>query len=86
MIAVNLWQRRERIRSINTLARHTSSPQWPSRLLVPLVQSRAFLKELGRWLRCETGEANSTSHLMQRLSVAVQRGNAAVILACIPPN
>ena len=32
------------------------------------------------------GEANCTSHLMQRLSVAMQRGNAAVVLACIPPN
>ena len=49
-------------------------------------RARAFLKELGRRLRRETGEANSTSHLMQRLSVAVQRGNAAVILACILPN
>ena len=49
-------------------------------------RARPFLKELGRRLRRETGEANSTSHLVQRLSVAVQRGNAAVILACIPPN
>ena len=49
-------------------------------------RARAFLKQLGRRLRRETGEANSTSHLMQRLSVAVQCGNAAVILACILPN
>ena len=31
----------------------------------------------------ESGEPRATSYLLQRLSVAVQRGNAAVILDCI---
>ena len=37
-------------------------------------------------VRCEMGEANSTSHLMKKLSVAMQRGHVAVILACIRPK
>ena len=40
-------------------------------------QSWAFLKELGRILRQETGEAKSASYLLEWLSVAVQRGNMA---------
>ena len=40
-------------------------------------QSWAFLKEMGRILQQETGGAKSASYLLERLSVAVQRGNAA---------
>ena len=39
-----------------------------------------FLKELGCRLRQVFGEANSSAYLTQRLSVAVQRGNAASVL------
>ena len=39
-----------------------------------------FLKELGHRLRQVSGEANSFAYLTQRLSVAVQRGNAASVL------
>ena len=39
-----------------------------------------FLKELSHWLRQVSGEANSYAYLTQRLSVAVQRGNAASML------
>ena len=49
-------------------------------------RSRVFLRELGRRVRWESGEPRATSYLLQRLSVAVQRGNAAVILYCIPSN
>ena len=38
-----------------------------------------FLKELGRQLRQVSGEANSFAYLTQRLSVAIQRGNAASV-------
>ena len=48
--------------------------------------SRVFLRELGRRVRWESGEPRATSYLLQRHSVAVQRGNAAVILDCIPSN
>ena len=30
----------------------------------------------------ETGEARETSYLLQRLSAAIQRGNAAAVLGC----
>ena len=36
-------------------------------------QSLEFLKELGQRLRQVSGESNSTTYLLQRLSVAVQR-------------
>ena len=39
-----------------------------------------FLKELSHQLRQVSGEANSFADLAQRLSVAVQQGNAASIL------
>ena len=39
-----------------------------------------FLKELGHRLRQVSGEANSYAYLTQRLSVAIQRGNAASVL------
>ena len=42
-----------------------------------------FLKELGHRLRQVSGEANSFAYLTQRLSVAVQRGNAASVLEAI---
>ena len=39
----------------------------------------AFLKDLGRRV-AQTTEERSTTFLLQRLSVAVQRGNAASVL------
>ena len=42
-----------------------------------------FLKELGHRLRRVSGEANSFAYLTQRLSVAVQRGNAASVLGTV---
>ena len=39
-----------------------------------------FLKELGHRLRQVSGEANIFEYLTQRLSVAIQRGNAASVL------
>ena len=48
-----------------------------SGVLVPL--SLAFLKELGHRLSATTGDTRSYSYLLQRLSVATQRGNAASI-------
>jgi hypothetical protein len=45
-----------------------------------------FIKELGRRIRNETGDQRQTAFLFQRISIAVQRGNAASILATIPPS
>ena len=39
-----------------------------------------FLMDLGSRLKLTTGEENSFKYLLQRLSVAVQRGNSALVL------
>ena len=39
-----------------------------------------FLKELGKRMRAQTGEARSADYLLRRLSAAVQRGNAISIM------
>ena len=46
-------------------------------------QSLAFLKDLGHRLRQVTGEEKSFTYLLQRVSVAVQRRNAASVLETI---
>ena len=49
-----------------------------------------FLRDLGNHIRQATGEESSFMYPLQRLSVAVQRGNAASILGtsvhCSPPD
>ena len=45
-----------------------------------------LVKDLGRRLFLATGEPRSTSFLVQRISVAVQRGNAASVLATVPQS
>ena len=45
--------------------------------------TRDFLKDLGRRLRHVTGEVKAHSYLLQRLSVVVQRGNAAVVMGTL---
>ena len=45
-----------------------------------------FLRELGKRVFQEFGEANSTSHLLQKLSIAVQRGNAVAVMGCARPR
>ena len=46
-------------------------------------RSLSFLKDLGHRLRQVTGEEKSFSYLLQRLSVAIQRGNAASVLGTV---
>ena len=43
-----------------------------------------FIKEIRRRLAEISGEAKSTSFLIQRISMAVQRGNVASILGTLP--
>ena len=43
-----------------------------------------FVKRVGGLVASKTGERRSTSFLFQRLSIAIQRGNAASILGAIP--
>ena len=44
------------------------------------MEALEFIKELGPRLHQSTGEAKSGLNLLQRMSVAVQRGNAAAVL------
>ena len=41
-----------------------------------------FLREIGRRMRAVTGEGRELTWLLQRVSIAVARGNASSILAC----
>ena len=45
--------------------------------------SLTFVKELGHRVRQCTGEVKARAYLLQRLSVAVQRGNAASVLGSV---
>ena len=42
-----------------------------------------FLRELGHHLRLATGESKDATYLLQHLSVAIQRGNAASVMGSI---
>jgi hypothetical protein len=46
----------------------------------------AFIQDLGKRLKTATGEPRSTAFLTQRISLAIQRGNASSVLATIPPS
>ena len=43
-------------------------------------QSLALIKNIGRRIASETGESRAGEYLLQRLSVAVQRGNSAAVM------
>ena len=43
-----------------------------------------FMKELGGKLISSTGEKKAASYLIQRLSIAIVRGNANAIISCLP--
>jgi hypothetical protein len=47
-------------------------------------QALKLIHEIGKKIRIATGEARSTSYLIQRISIAIQRGNAASILGATP--
>ena len=69
------------MRSTWTSINATSSHPWLSRWQVPLGQKPS--RELGCCLKQANGETKSFSYLQQRLSVAVQRGNAATVMGCM---
>ncbi len=49
------------------------------------LRTHAFLCYLGRSVSLHSGEAKSASYLFQRISVALQRGNAVSVLGCARP-
>lgn len=46
-------------------------------------EATAFLRDVGRRIAAVTAEPRSTQFLLQRLSIAIQRGNAACVLGTI---
>ena len=51
---------------------------------VPGDEALTFLKDLGHRITAVTAEPRSLQFLMQRISVAVQRGNAACVIGTVP--
>jgi hypothetical protein len=49
-------------------------------------QAIELVKEIGRRIAASTHEPRSTAFLRQRLSVAVQRGNAYCVLGTLPTS
>ncbi|XP_074026320.1 uncharacterized protein [Leptinotarsa decemlineata] len=49
-------------------------------------ESLLFVHELGRRIGQATKDYRSTSFLIERISIAIQRGNAASVLGTIPPS
>ena len=49
-------------------------------------QAYAFFRDLGHRIAAVTTEPRSFQFLMQRLSVTVQRGNAACVLGTVPAS
>jgi len=47
---------------------------------------KGLVKALGRRLSDVTGKPKSTTYLLQRISIALQRGNASSILGTIPSS
>jgi hypothetical protein len=45
-----------------------------------------FIKQIGNRIREATGEKASTNYLIQRISIAIQQGNAAAILGSFPES
>ena len=48
--------------------------------------SMSFMTDLGRRIANTTGDKSSLAYLMQKFSVAIQRGNAASVLGTLPPT
>ena len=46
-------------------------------------EAMQFLRDVGRRVAAETGEPRSLQFLLQRVSVAVQRGNAACVIGTV---
>jgi len=49
-------------------------------------QATEFMTVLGRWLTLVSGNGSKTFYSRQRLSIAIQRGNAIACLGSLPQN
>ena len=72
---LQLLPKRGKSTSMPTLAKHTSLRQWPLKHGAFGPKTFTFVKEPRRRVRWATGEEKATSHLLEHLSVEIQRGN-----------
>ena len=49
-------------------------------------QGLKFIKEIGKKITQKTNDKNATNHIIQAISMAVQRGNAASIMGTLGPQ
>lgn len=49
-------------------------------------ETKTFIEKLGSLIRAASGESRSTDYLLQKISIAIQRGNAACILGTMGRN
>ena len=81
-------RRQDHAGSMHTWTTCFNSAQLLWRRVAPYVgpKLRDFLRELGKRLRMVTGEPRLYAFLMQRISVAIQIGNATSVMASLPVN
>ena len=65
---------------VNLTPEHLFSPIAVETMGVLGPRTKALLRDLGRWVTQTSGEEAATTYLVQRLSVAVQRGNCASVM------
>ena len=76
-IFLNIWKILSFSRAIVGIAVETSG-SWGPRWL-------RFIKEIGKKIQEKTGNKNATSHIIQAISMTVQRGNATSIMGTLGP-
>ena len=74
---------RKKTKYSNLLSSHVFTPVAIETSGVFGPETEAFIKELGCRLRQVTGDERSHQHLVQRLSIALLRGNAASVLGTL---
>ena len=79
--AAHSAERRKREKYRNLSERYIFEPLAVETMGVIGPSSRKFLAELGRRIAAATGECREQQWLVQRISLAIARGNAAAILA-----
>ena len=53
--------------------------------LLKISEKIKFIKEIGKKVQEKTGNKNATSHIIQAISMTVQRGNATSIMGTLGP-
>lgn len=82
----NYAENRKSSKYLSLSANYCFVPVAVETLGAPGDEALAFFRDIGQRIAAATAEPRSFQFLMQRVSVAVQRGNAACILGAVPPS